>query len=57
MTEVDPIIADYAERFPDAFASSLRQGSDEEISALVGSLPPESIASVVARLPATRLRS
>lgn len=55
MTEADPVIADFAERFPDAFASSLRHGSDEEISAIVSSLPPQSIASVVARLPAARL--
>jgi len=57
MTDVDPVIADFAERFPDAFAGTLRQGSDEEISAVVESLPTRSIASVVARLPAARLRS
>lgn len=57
MTDADPVIADFAERFPDAFASALRQGSDEEISAVVTSLPPRSIAAVVARLPAVRLRS
>lgn len=57
MTDVDPVIADFAERFPDAFASALRQGRDEEISAIIRSLPPGSIASVAARLPAARLRS
>ena len=57
MTDVDPVIADFAERFPDAFAGALRRGSDEEISAVVRLLPPRSIASVVARLPAARLRS
>ena len=53
----DPVLADFAERFPDSFANALRQGSDDEISAIVSSLPPQSIASVVARLPAARLRS
>lgn len=57
MTDVDPVIADFAARFPDAFANALRQGSDEEISAVVASLPPWAIASVAARLPAARLRS
>ncbi len=57
MADADPVVADFAERFPDAFASALRQGSDDEIAAIVKSLPPESIASVVARLPAIRLRA
>jgi Mg/Co/Ni transporter MgtE len=55
MAEADPVITDFAERFPDAFAAALRQGSDEEISDIVKSLPPSSVASVVARLPAARL--
>ena len=55
MTEADAVITDFAERFPDAFARTLRQGSDEEISAIVGSLPPQSVAAVVARLPSARL--
>jgi Mg/Co/Ni transporter MgtE len=56
MADADPVVADFAERFPDAFASALRQGSDEEISVIVHSLPPDAVASVVARLPAARLR-
>ena len=55
MTNTDPVIADFAERFPDTFARTLRQGSDTEISAVVNSLSPQSIASVVARLPSARL--
>lgn len=55
MADADPVIADFAERYPDAFASALRQGSDEEIAAIVASLPLPSVASVVARLPAARL--
>lgn len=55
MTEVDPIVADFAGRFPDSFTRALRQGSDEQISAIVKTLPPQTIASVVARLPAARL--
>ncbi len=55
MADADPVVADFAERFPDAFAGALRQGSDDEISAIVKSLPPASVASVVARLPAARL--
>jgi Mg/Co/Ni transporter MgtE len=55
MPDADPVIADFAERFPDAFASTLRHGSEDEISAIVSSLPPSSVASVVARLPAARL--
>lgn len=57
MADADPVVADFAERFPDAFASALRQGSNDEISAIVKLLPPESVASVVARLPAVRLRA
>lgn len=55
MTETDPVIADFAGRFPDSFARALKQGSDEQISAIVGTLPPRTIAAVAARLPATRL--
>ena len=55
MTDSDPVIDAFADRFPDSFARVLRQGSDEEISAIVRSLPPRSIASVVARLPSARL--
>lgn len=55
MADADPVVADFAARFPDAFAGALRQGSDDEISAIVSALPPASVASVVARLPAARL--
>lgn len=55
MPDADPVITDFADRFPDAFASALRHGGDDEISAIVKSLPSESVASVVARLPAARL--
>jgi Mg/Co/Ni transporter MgtE len=55
MTETDPVIAAFAEQFPDSFVRVLRQGSDEEISATVESLPPHTIAAIAARLPAARL--
>ncbi len=55
MSDADPVIADFAERFPDSFARTLRQGSDEDISAIVNSLPSQSVAAVVARLPSARL--
>ena len=55
MSEIDPVTADFAERFPDSFAQALRKGSDDDISAMVGSLPPHSVAAVVARLPSARL--
>jgi Mg/Co/Ni transporter MgtE len=57
MTDADPVIADFADRFPDLFARTLRQGSDVEISAVVDSLPSQSVAAVVARLPSARLRA
>lgn len=55
MTDADPVVADFAERFPDSFARALRQGSDEQISTIVETLPAGSVASIAARLPAGRL--
>jgi magnesium transporter len=57
MIEADPVMADFAEQFPDSFARALRQGSDEQISAVFMSLPTEAVAAIAARLPAARLRA
>jgi Mg/Co/Ni transporter MgtE len=57
MNEADPVIADFAEQFPDSFARALRKGSDEQISATFKLLPTRSIAAIAARLPAARLRT
>ena len=54
-TDADPVVVDYARRFPESFARVLGQGDDAGITELIHTLPPESIASVVSRLPAARL--
>ncbi len=53
--EPDPVIGAFAEQFPDSVARVLRQGGEDQISAIVESLPPHTIAAIAARLPAARL--
>lgn len=55
MADVDPLSADFARRFPDSFARVLGRGDAKEVSRVLEKLPPGIKASIVARLPASRL--
>lgn len=51
MPEADPLCADFARRFPDAFARTLARGRLADAIAVLSSLPAELRAAVIARLP------
>lgn len=55
MSDADPVVADFAAHHPESFARVLGHGTNDQVSGLVPTLPPESVASIVARLPASRL--
>ena len=44
MTDADPVVTDYALQFPESFARVLGEGGDREISDLVDTLPPSTVA-------------
>lgn len=54
MTDVDPISADFASRFPDSFARVLSRG-EGDVDAILKSLPTSTTAAVVARLPGSQI--
>jgi Mg/Co/Ni transporter MgtE len=56
MSEVDRLCADFALRYPDAFARTLGHGDMDECEQIVQSLPAEQVAGIVARLPAAHIR-
>ena len=55
MTDVDPLLLDFASRHPDAFASVLGRGDPDESTALLEGIPNQLKASIVSRLPAARI--
>jgi Mg/Co/Ni transporter MgtE len=55
VTDFDPVVADFAEHFPDQFSHALGAGRHDQVSALIGTLPPGLVAAVAARLPAPSL--
>ena len=55
MSDVDPVVAEFAATHPEAFARVLGQGANDQINELVRTLPSESVAAVAGRLPASRL--
>ena len=56
MTDMDRLSQDYAVRHPDAFARLLGRGPLDECELVIDSLPAAHKASIVARLPAIRIR-
>jgi Mg/Co/Ni transporter MgtE len=55
MDSIDPISADFADRFPDSFARVAARGSDADVTSILESLPPATKASIAARLPGARI--
>lgn len=55
MAETDILNADFARKFPDKFARLLGRGEIDEIAQLLKRLPRPVAASIVARLPVTRI--
>lgn len=55
MTDIDPLMADFATRFPDSFARVLSRASANDVSRALGQLPPRIKASIVARLPGAQV--
>ena len=57
MTEPDFLNADFARKHPDLFARSLGRGEAEEIAAVLEALPIAVAASIVSRLPASKVQA
>jgi Mg/Co/Ni transporter MgtE len=55
MAESDPLTADFATKYPDSFARVLAEADANEISTILTDLPPAIAASIVARMPASRI--
>ena len=55
MADTDVLNADFARKYPDKFARILGRGDGTEISQVLRKLPRPVAASVVARLPASRI--
>ncbi len=55
MADTDVLNADFARKYPDKFARLLGRGDGNEISKVLKKLPRPVAASVVARLPASRM--
>ncbi|MDX1517611.1 MAG: hypothetical protein R3288_12280 [Woeseiaceae bacterium] len=55
MADTDVLNADFARKYPDKFARLLGRGDGTEISQVLKKLPRPVAASVVARLPASRI--
>lgn len=55
MADTDVLNADFARKYPDKFARLLGRGDGNEISEVLKKLPRPVAASVVARLPASRI--
>jgi Mg/Co/Ni transporter MgtE len=51
MSDLDPLEADFASKYPDSFARVLGRASSDDISTVLNKLPPAVKASIVARLP------
>jgi Mg/Co/Ni transporter MgtE len=52
---IDPLSADFARQFPDAFARILARGVPDEVFAVLKRIPAGSAASIVGRLPPSRV--
>lgn len=55
MTDVDPLLADFASKSPGAFASTLSRGQADDIAAILQKLPPSLAAAITSRLPQARI--
>ncbi len=55
MVDVDPITTDFAEKYPDSFARIISRADESDISQVLEKLPPRIKATIVARLPASRI--
>ncbi len=56
MTEADFLNTDFARKHPDQFARVLGRGEIEEVAAVLAALPIEASATIVSRLPASKVR-
>ena len=55
MVDIDPLTTDFAEKFPDSFARIVGRADESDISQVLGKLPPRIKASIVSRLPGSRI--
>lgn len=57
MTKIDSLNAEFARKYPDKFARILGRGEADDITRVLDKLPLPTAASVVSRLPATRIHA